>query len=497
MEAIPQVQEKLMDDIQDPSNIYSGLDDKLDDYKRDTFGSYLYDIGQIPLLKLAEEKDLVISLGKERSKLDLIIYGNESFVRDLIIHNVGNKNSKKSNFHRENRDGRTINEILTDLKLDAIDPEDIDDFYELFRTRTITELQGELNGYHEAIINEDYNAIEAFQESIGIAQADVPKYNIILDYIKDNSAINDNFKIKVREQFSKLLEDYSRTVKYGIRVGERSIEDFATLTGITPGNILDYKIEYDKVDAEFSKVKDDLTNPNLRLVVSIAKKYYNGSFPLLDLIQDGNMGLMKSFDRYQPELGYKVSTYATWWIKQSIRRGIDDKISIVRVPVHSSGLIRKLLNAANDLEINLDGVSGNELDQLASKMKKFFHVIDPKTKVIDLIDAYKISRIISLDYSSYEDADPLSYFIESDDPSPQDEAEKNITRIDIISVIEDILTERESSILFLRHGLVDGEKKTLEEVGRKFGVTRERIRQIEANAMRKIRTGAPELSNLI
>lgn len=300
----------------------------------------------------------------------------------------------------------------------------------------------------------------------------------IQDNDMDDLIISDDDDINLSEEDEVDMENIDLSVPEGVSI-EDPVRMYLKEIGKVPLLSAEEEIELAKrMENGDERAKKRLAEANLRLVVSIAKRYVGRGMLFLDLIQEGNLGLIKAVEKFDYRKGYKFSTYATWWIRQAITRAIADQARTIRIPVHMVETINKLIRVSRQLLQELGREPQPE--EIAKEMNMS---VDRVREIL------KISQEpVSLETPIGEEEDShLGDFIQDDNvPVPADAAAFTLLKEQLVEVLG-TLTEREQKVLRLRFGLDDGRARTLEEVGKEFNVTRERIRQIEAKALRKLR----------
>ena len=373
-----------------------------------------------------------------------------------------------------------VNDFFTDYELE---PERVEHIYEYLENNGVDVLRAPIESHEEILEEIDDEVMEDDGEEIDLSAIDltIPEGVSLEDpvrrYLKEIGKVpllsaDDEIELAKRmEAGNRVREDIEQIRKKNERATSAEREkNNAKIKKITTDNA--------EILARSEEAKKRLSEANLRLVVSIAKRYVGRGMMFLDLIQEGNLGLIKAVEKFDYRKGYKFSTYATWWIRQAITRAIADQARTIRIPVHMVETINKLIRVQRQLLQELGREPTPE--EVAKEMKM------PIERVAEI---QKISQEpVSLETPIGEEEDShLGDFIQDDNvPVPADAAAFTLLREELLKVLS-TLTDREQKVLRLRFGLDDGRTRTLEEVGKEFNVTRERIRQIEAKALRKLR----------
>lgn len=353
-----------------------------------------------------------------------------------------------------------------------LDDDTLDDLYNWIDENMIEFIDGD--ELDEDDLNEDDLNDEDLGEEDSIAEEISQLEKTFAN--ASHAKINDPVKMYLKEigQIPLLDPKEEPIIARQIQEGEQAKEDIKN-PDLSEGE----KKKLAKIIADGEEAKQTLISSNLRLVVSIAKKYVGRGMLFLDLIQEGNCGLIKAVEKFDYTKGFKFSTYATWWIRQSITRAIADQARTIRIPVHMVETINKLTRIQRQLVQDLGRDPMPE--EIAEKME---NISAEKVREIQKIALDPVSLETPI---GEEDDSHLGDFIEDKDTlSPDDYTNNQLLKDEINAVLQG-LTEREEKVLRLRFGLLDGRTRTLEEVGKEFNVTRERIRQIEAKALRKLK----------
>ena len=365
-----------------------------------------------------------------------------------------------------------IEKELLNLDIDILEPEELEENVEEKETLEIEEDEDV-----EFDIDE-----ETEPDDLSLSGLEVEEEELInIESIASNIKIDDPVRMYLKEIGQIPLLNQEDEKKYAVsvsngRYAKEQLDEYQN--GNLPLSDKDIEeLRYAVDRAQYSKNK--LVEANYRLVVSIAKRYVGRGLLFLDLIQEGNMGLMRAVDKFDYEKGFKFSTYATWWIRQAITRAVADQARTIRIPVHMVETINKMIRIQRQLIQDL----GREpsLEEIAQKMG----ITPEKVQNIQRIAKEPIS--LEAHVGEEEDSSLGDFISDPNALTPHEFMLQEMVKQTLDEVLE-TLTDREEKVLRLRYGLFDGKNHTLEEVGREFGVTRERIRQIEAKALRKLRS---------